>query len=224
METKKPKLRSFENVIKMLCKRYPASKNRLENVQWYPGYCEPNEPEPGNGIVLSNWNNVDEYDKEAGKRFVLDDGMKYASKLFEKLGYCVEWEDEWSSCSDCGNIVRTSPDSYAWKPYFEIGDGELVCRNCVEVGDKSEVDRVDIIQAHYLFCSLNYRGQTCPLYRRMCEIKTRFKLQWRNPSYLNLEPNARALFDSFGDSLFYIRKMDDNAIKRNEFNERTIDQ
>lgn len=55
-------------------------------------------------------------------------------ELAEKLGWGVEWSDEWSICycgGGYGKAVRISPDSYSWTASYFIGDGEIQCIECV---------------------------------------------------------------------------------------------
>jgi len=42
--------------------------------------------------------------------------------------------DEIATCSHCGKIVSTVPDSAFWEPNYIIDDeyGELICRECIE--------------------------------------------------------------------------------------------
>jgi hypothetical protein len=42
------------------------------------------------------------------------------------------FSDEYTTCSDCGHIIRTSPDSYFWQPDFYLGDGFIVCKTCFD--------------------------------------------------------------------------------------------
>lgn len=39
--------------------------------------------------------------------------------------------DEYTTCSDCGRIIRTSPDCWGWSPDFWLGDGEIICSECL---------------------------------------------------------------------------------------------
>lgn len=72
--------------------------------------------DPKRGILFGNWN-------EFSRRAV---------DLLERAGYAIEWEDEWTTCADCGAALRTSPDSYGWQPqYIETDDG-YVCFDCAD--------------------------------------------------------------------------------------------
>lgn len=46
-----------------------------------------------------------------------------------------EWgfSDEYTTCSNCGKAIRTSPDSYSWQPdYIITRDGEILHLECIE--------------------------------------------------------------------------------------------
>jgi hypothetical protein len=40
------------------------------------------------------------------------------------------FDDEYTLCSDCYHIIRTSPTHYGWQPEFYKGDGFIVCKEC----------------------------------------------------------------------------------------------
>jgi len=109
-------------------------RSRIEEISWADSYAEPGYKTEV-GIVFGNWNTVDEYDKVMKDRIDLPMGdlPKRLAEIFEKLGFEVEWSDEWSVCSDCGKAFRTSGDWYFWKPsYAIINDYELLCKECIE--------------------------------------------------------------------------------------------
>lgn len=95
-------------------------KHRLahfDNLGFASGYAEPGYTDPKKAVLFFNWN-------EVGRR---------TFQLLEQYGYECEWSDEWTTCSDCGKALRTSPNSYSWRPsYFEL-DGELTCLECTDV-------------------------------------------------------------------------------------------
>lgn len=47
--------------------------------------------------------------------------------------YNFGFADEYTTCSECGSIIRTSPDSYDWSPDYWLNceDGEIICRECL---------------------------------------------------------------------------------------------
>lgn len=81
-----------------------------------PGYTKDHEEAP---ILLANWNRVEEKDPEMNEAIEAE--------------FNIEWEDEWTTCGDCGKLVRTSGDSYSWKPYYAIlNDCEVFCGDCIK--------------------------------------------------------------------------------------------
>lgn len=114
-------------------------RNHLESVQLhFAGYAERGYSDPYHGIIATgNWNAVDKYDSATKKRVAVpgDDLPVRLSAVFEALGVDCEWSDEWSTCNDCGKLVRTEPDSHGWKPSYKPyveGDAALYCLACAE--------------------------------------------------------------------------------------------
>jgi len=90
---------------------------------YFDMYFGCNEPGYDDQIMLlANWNHVPNH--------VFD-------KL-ESLGFMCEWSDEWSSCSECGKGIRTSPNSYEWAPAYQLGDGEILCLDCIDPSEYYE--------------------------------------------------------------------------------------
>lgn len=105
--------------------------SRIEEIQFYNGYSEPGYS--GELIAVGNWNNITNYNADMRQHECVDDTLGRLSELLEKIGFSLEWSDEWSSCEECGNLVRTSPDSYSWLPYYTIVDDcSLVCKDCID--------------------------------------------------------------------------------------------
>jgi len=82
-------------------------------------YCEPGYalPEGRKGVAFGDWN---------GKRYRL-------ANILDRMGYEVEWLDEWTRCDSCDRAFRTQPDSYSWKMHgaFLEHDGTMVCGDCL---------------------------------------------------------------------------------------------
>lgn len=96
------------------------AKSEIDNLTYATGYAEPGYTDPEKGVVLLNWNKFPRG---------LDD-------ILERAGYAIEWSDEWSTCSDCGKLVRTSPDGYSWQPSYRImNECEIVCDDCIDWPD-----------------------------------------------------------------------------------------
>jgi hypothetical protein len=97
-------------------------RGRFEDVNIYGEYAEPGYSADG-PILTGNWNSVEG-----------DNGLvKRVGNILEKIGCELEWEDEWSTCGDCGGLVRTEPTSYHWTPsYAFVYECELLCLNCLK--------------------------------------------------------------------------------------------
>jgi hypothetical protein len=83
------------------------------------GYCEPGYtlPEGKKGVAFGDWN---------GKNYRL-------ANILDRMGYEVEWLDEWTTCQHCYKAFRTQPDSYSWKMYgaFLENTCEMICGSCL---------------------------------------------------------------------------------------------
>jgi len=90
----------------------------IENVQWSPSYAEPGYDGLEHGILFANWN----------------DASQRVQSILERAGYSCEWEDEWSTCSECGKAIRTSADSYGWQQSFWMPEdaGIILCIECID--------------------------------------------------------------------------------------------
>ena len=89
--------------------RYLSEKHYAEFANEYgePGYSNPER-----GIILANWNNV----------------PKGLADWLEKLGYDLEWSDEWTIDYNHGcKAYRTAPSGYDWQSSVMVtDDGELL--------------------------------------------------------------------------------------------------
>ena len=102
------------------------------NISFTEGCVEPGYDDKP--VALADWNDRTEYNRKTGVSKVTDSTMPRLAKLFEKLGFEIEWEDEWSVCQGCQKAVRTKTRGPSWKPYFWV-DGqncELLCGDCVK--------------------------------------------------------------------------------------------
>lgn len=104
---------------------------QLQDIQLHhEGYAEPGYKTPESGIIATgNWNNITKYVN--GQHITLNDYPSRIGRLFERLGVEIEWSDEWTECSNCYKLIRTSADSYSWQPSYVMGDGEIECSECI---------------------------------------------------------------------------------------------
>ena len=97
-------------------------------MRYADGYADgQGETQPTKGVLAANWNKF----------------PRGLDSLLERLGFAVEWSDEWTTCDSCNKALRTQPDSYCWEPAFrETSDGETLCRACYadEYPDEDEND------------------------------------------------------------------------------------
>ena len=91
-------------------------------------------------VVTGNWNDVTDFgrseDGERARNVLVPGGgvMRRLVKIFEQIGYDVDWSDGVSMCGGCNKAIQTEPDSYSWTPDFVVGDGDIHCTTCMEDG------------------------------------------------------------------------------------------
>lgn len=111
-----------------------AGRYRIEDVGInLAGYAEPGYDDPASGAVCTgDWNTISEWDKEQNKFVDKDTAPADLSNALAELGVELEWCDEWTTCQDCGKLIRTQPNSYGWqKSYAETDEGEI-CHHCLQ--------------------------------------------------------------------------------------------
>jgi hypothetical protein len=111
-------------------------------------YAEPGYDDPGEALIaMGNWNPTSfryanlrgrtwqQIFRNTGKGFndeVADIAVVRIGNLLEKLGCELEWEDEWTTCHECGRAVRTQADSYSWtSSCMVVNECELFCHECL---------------------------------------------------------------------------------------------
>lgn len=96
-----------------------------------------------------HWDNIDfreGKDKDDNTFFIFDtsEDINAFNKIVKKvldikddnfwlddiLGIEIVYSDSYTTCEDCGNVIRTEPDSYHWQPDYFVGDGYIVCNAC----------------------------------------------------------------------------------------------
>ena len=91
------------------------AEQEIDNLLYSHDYAEPGYETLKRGILFANWNLF----------------CAKAVTLCERMGFEIEWSDEWTTCSDCDKAVRTSPDSAYWTPSYVITkDGDFWCKEC----------------------------------------------------------------------------------------------
>ena len=111
---------------------------RLEDVSFYPGFAEPGYTQPKRGVAMGNWNTGTKYNQETREFDVLDDTVNVLGFLLENMGCDCVFDDEYTACSNCYKLIRTSPDSYGWEPSFLQVNDDIVCHDCLTPSDMEE--------------------------------------------------------------------------------------
>ena len=107
-------------------------RNRIEDMSRYTGYAEPGYSDPEAGIVCGNWNEVTRWNRATNNIETIDRIAVRLGNVLEHLGADLVWEDEWSECSECGKLVRVSPDRYEWTASYYEFDGSRICLECLD--------------------------------------------------------------------------------------------
>lgn len=93
------------------------ANSEIEDMGFAREYAERGYTQPKKGILFANWNRLPE---ELGD-------------ILERMGYEIEWSDEWTTCEGCNRAIRTSPDNHGWKQAYVIYDNcEIFCIDCVK--------------------------------------------------------------------------------------------
>lgn len=85
---------------------------------------------------LNEWLN-DNYAKELcdETRYELPEDIRDREYFTTWLDYLTDgmwgFSDEYSVCEHCNKAFRTSPDSYSWVANYWVGDGFILCEDCV---------------------------------------------------------------------------------------------
>ena len=142
---KEPNIMSSNNRVNLVMS---IARNMAETLGWqvssviedivihHDGYCEPGYDVKESGLVATgNWNKITKWNNETKVRDSISDLPERLFDILTKLGVECEWSDEWSSCSDCGKLVRTTGDSYHWQPSFTVTDDGCICLECIDPAD-----------------------------------------------------------------------------------------
>lgn len=83
-------------------------------------------------VIVYGWDDVQDIQKALDPSFEPKD--KYDSSLLDKaMDGNWGFSDEYSVCDECGHVIKTTPDSYSWKPDFFVDyeEGTIHCGDCV---------------------------------------------------------------------------------------------
>ena len=160
----------------------------------------------GHGKILEDVR-IDNEVPKIVKNALDEHGIKWYNIVESALGCEWGFSDEYTTCDDCGNIIRTSPDSYHWQPDFYIGDGFIVCNRCFN-------DSEDY-QEEYLADKINNPKQAVNGLMTEEQIKelgfekldSEYESGWYNVNH-DPEKIYEALSKNFEEVLFYINNVE----------------
>ena len=119
-------------------------QNRIEEIQVNTcGYAEPGYDTATGIVILSNWNNAQKWNDTTRQWETVSNLPSRLYEIFEKMGIDCDWSDEYSDCSECGKLFRTSGDSYHWQPSYVLGDGEILCHECIENDPEAHLENLE---------------------------------------------------------------------------------
>lgn len=113
-----------------------TAQSEIDNLGWAPAYAEPGYGQPKHGVMLANWNCF----------------PSRIDLILERAGYAVEWSDEWSTCGECNNLFRTSPNGFCWEPAFKEDQDGLLCTACyaeAHPAEEEEEEKTFSVIEHY---------------------------------------------------------------------------
>jgi hypothetical protein len=74
-----------------------------------------------------------------------------AKDLDEMLGDSWGFMDEYTCCSGCGKILRTSPAHYGWTPDYVVFDCSILCKDCLDITEYLESIENDPKKANQVY-------------------------------------------------------------------------
>lgn len=79
-------------------------------------------------MIIDGWDDVEKIQKALVPSFEPKD--KYDTSVLDEY---MDWgfSDSYTTCEECGNVICTEPDSKHWVPDFWVGDGFILCGDCV---------------------------------------------------------------------------------------------
>jgi len=59
-----------------------------------------------------------------------DDKARRIGDILERAGYSLEWSDQGHTCGGCNRWIQTCPDSFSYRPDYQLTDGDIYCGDC----------------------------------------------------------------------------------------------
>ena len=80
--------------------------------------------------IFEDWEELEKFIVIA-KEVLSMDPVAVDYEIEEKLETNLVFSDEYTTCDNCGKVVRISPDPYGWQPDFYAGGNGIICGDCV---------------------------------------------------------------------------------------------
>jgi hypothetical protein len=132
-------------------------------------------------------------------------------KLDEVTDYNWGFDDEYTTCTSCSNVIRISPDSYSWTPDYLATDGEILCKDCITLDDvisqiennPNEANTIysehEIIDAGYVKIGRQYENGWYGVRDNPKEIYDRYKKKYSSIIFsINHNEQFRTCFNAYG--------------------------
>jgi hypothetical protein len=83
-------------------------------------------------VIVEGWSDHDAIEKAT--ELTMEQVAEILTGDSDNWGF----SDEYTTCSECGGLIKTSPDSYSWTPDFAIvNECELLCGDCIRTSPDS---------------------------------------------------------------------------------------
>lgn len=104
-----------------------VSDDTIRKIQDSDAYYMFADDDGDDFLIVDSWDDVHKIQKALEPGF--EPRNDYDSSVLDKYFPGSTWgfSDSYDTCSKCGKLIRTEPDSYSWEPDFFVNDGELVC-------------------------------------------------------------------------------------------------
>lgn len=88
-------------------------------------------------LLLSGWDEKDQIELFLG---AYCDDIQRQWDIDVLFQYSYGFDDEYTQCSNCCQIIRTSPDSYSWQPDYLQTECEILCQDCYTIEDVIQIN------------------------------------------------------------------------------------
>lgn len=87
-------------------------------------------------VVVGDWEEKEKIEKKIDMDF--DDIMVALGSSWSDWGF----SDEYTTCSDCGTIIRTTPTSAHWVADYCVCNSEMLCSECIKKDPTSYLETI----------------------------------------------------------------------------------